>query len=159
MPHASGCPRAATGRRASNCASATGDVARALVACGGRVALLVPLGSEGAPRSALLVVSGRDDAFTPSETDVVAGLASHLSSALHASALRERLERAFDELQATRSRLVRAERLRAAGEMASGIAHDFNNVLGAILGRAQLLKLRSARGTLTSGGAAARRSR
>ena len=82
---------------------AAGDIARSLAACGGRVALIVPLGYEGSPRSALLVVSSREDAFTPSETDVVAGLASHLSSALHASALRERLERAFDELQATRS--------------------------------------------------------
>jgi signal transduction histidine kinase/CheY-like chemotaxis protein len=130
-------------------AGATGAVAQALVANGGRAALMVPLGHEGTPRAALLVVSSRDDAFTASETDIVAGLASHLSSALQAAALRERLERAFDELQATRSRLVRAERLRAAGEMASGIAHDFNNVLGAILGRAQLLKLRSTRGTLT----------
>jgi signal transduction histidine kinase/CheY-like chemotaxis protein len=35
--------------------------------------------------------------------------------------------------------LIKAERLRALGEMSSGVAHDFNNILGAILGRAQLL--------------------
>lgn len=38
--------------------------------------------------------------------------------------------------------IVSYERLRALGEMASGVAHDFNNVLGAILGRAQLLQRR-----------------
>ena len=38
-------------------------------------------------------------------------------------------------------RLIQSERLRALGEMAAGIAHDFNNVLGAILGRAQLIKM------------------
>ncbi len=38
-------------------------------------------------------------------------------------------------------RLIHSERLRAVGEMAAGIAHDFNNVLGAILGRAQLIRL------------------
>ena len=38
-------------------------------------------------------------------------------------------------------RLIRSEKLRALGEMAAGVAHDFNNVLGAILGRAQLIKL------------------
>jgi PAS domain S-box-containing protein len=38
-------------------------------------------------------------------------------------------------------RLIRSERLRALGEMAAGVAHDFNNVLGAILGRVQLIKL------------------
>lgn len=38
-------------------------------------------------------------------------------------------------------RLIQSEKLRALGEMAAGVAHDFNNVLGAILGRAQLMKL------------------
>lgn len=38
-------------------------------------------------------------------------------------------------------RLLRSETLRALGEMAAGVAHDFNNVLGAILGRVQLIKL------------------
>jgi signal transduction histidine kinase/CheY-like chemotaxis protein len=35
--------------------------------------------------------------------------------------------------------IIKIERLRALGEMSSGVAHDFNNILGAILGRAQLL--------------------
>jgi signal transduction histidine kinase len=35
--------------------------------------------------------------------------------------------------------LIKTERLRALGEMSGGVAHDFNNILGAILGRAQLL--------------------
>jgi PAS domain S-box-containing protein len=38
-------------------------------------------------------------------------------------------------------RLIRSEKLRSLGEMAAGVAHDFNNVLGAILGRVQLMKL------------------
>jgi PAS domain S-box-containing protein len=37
--------------------------------------------------------------------------------------------------------LIRSERLRALGEMAAGVAHDLNNVLGAILGRVQLIQL------------------
>jgi signal transduction histidine kinase/ActR/RegA family two-component response regulator len=43
----------------------------------------------------------------------------------------------------TRERLeeeiIKIERMRALGEMSGGVAHDFNNILGAILGRAQLL--------------------
>jgi signal transduction histidine kinase/CheY-like chemotaxis protein len=35
--------------------------------------------------------------------------------------------------------LLQAEKLRAAGEMASGVAHDFNNALAAILGNTQLM--------------------
>ena len=41
------------------------------------------------------------------------------------------------------TQLVRSERLKALGEMAGGVAHDFNNILGAILGRAQLLLMRA----------------
>src|SRR5262249_36172984 len=44
--------------------------------------------------------------------------------------------------------LVRSEKLRMAGELASGVAHEFNNVLGAILGRAQLLRIRAKSGDL-----------
>ena len=47
--------------------------------------------------------------------------------------------RAYGELAAAQDQLVRTEKLRALGEMASGVAHDFNNVLAAIVGRAQLL--------------------
>jgi GAF domain-containing protein/CheY-like chemotaxis protein/anti-sigma regulatory factor (Ser/Thr protein kinase) len=49
-------------------------------------------------------------------------------------------QRALDELRRTQEQLVRAEKLRALGEMASGVAHDFNNVLAVILGRVQLLQ-------------------
>jgi GAF domain-containing protein/ActR/RegA family two-component response regulator len=48
--------------------------------------------------------------------------------------------RALDEVRRTQEQLVRMEKLRALGEMASGVAHDFNNVLAVILGRAQLLQ-------------------
>ena len=47
--------------------------------------------------------------------------------------------RAYQDLKAAQDQLVRAEKLRALGEMASGVAHDFNNVLAAILGRVQLI--------------------
>jgi GAF domain-containing protein/CheY-like chemotaxis protein len=48
--------------------------------------------------------------------------------------------RALDELRRTQEQLVRMEKLRALGEMASGVAHDFNNILAVILGRVQLLQ-------------------
>ncbi len=39
--------------------------------------------------------------------------------------------------------LLQTERIRAVGEMAAGVAHDFNNLLATILGRTQLLLLKS----------------
>jgi PAS domain S-box-containing protein len=48
-------------------------------------------------------------------------------------------------------RLIQSEKLRALGEMAAGVAHDFNNVLGAILGRVQLIQLNFMRRDRESG--------
>lgn len=50
-----------------------------------------------------------------------------------------RLEEALAELKATQQQLVKQERLRAVGQMASGIAHDFNNTLSPILSFSELL--------------------
>ena len=58
---------------------------------------------------------------------------------LRSARLYEERTRALGELGAAQDQLVRTEKLRALGEMASGVAHDFNNLLASILGRAQLL--------------------
>jgi signal transduction histidine kinase/ActR/RegA family two-component response regulator len=116
-----------------------------------RAVLLVPLMLPDAAAPALLLAASDDaDAFPPAEQDVVIALASHLSSALHAQRLESRLEDTFEELHRTHDYLVHSEMLRVAGEMASGVAHDFNNILGAILGRAQLLERRLESGQLSS---------
>ena len=123
-------------------------LARALRRDGFRRALLVPLQESDDCRSSILLASPRADAYPPAQIEVVVGLASHLASALQAAVLRARLESAVDELDRTRERLEHSERMRLAGEMASGVAHDFNNVLGAILGRAQLLRRQAEAGDL-----------
>ncbi|MEW5701209.1 MAG: ATP-binding protein [Candidatus Zixiibacteriota bacterium] len=49
-----------------------------------------------------------------------------------------------DPLALSTGRLMRREeKMRVLGEMASGIIHDLNNLLGAILGRAQIVQIKS----------------
>jgi len=117
---------------------------------GFRAALAVALHLPGAPPAVLLAASEDPHGFAPAERDVVIALTSHLSSALHAARLQDQLQQTLEELQRTHDCLVQSEMLRVAGEMASGVAHDFNNVLGAILGRTQLLARRLETGALST---------
>jgi GAF domain-containing protein/CheY-like chemotaxis protein len=86
-----------------------------------------------------LVLRGGARPFTAADERLLINIA-HLSAlALSSARLFEERTRAFGELAAAQDQLVRTEKLRALGEMASGVAHDFNNLLASVLGRAQLL--------------------
>jgi signal transduction histidine kinase/ActR/RegA family two-component response regulator len=82
-------------------------------------------------------------AFDPSDLHLMELVASQVSIALENARLFDNLKQAYDKLKQTQAQLVQSEKLKALGEMASGVAHDFNNVLGAILGRAQLLQTKT----------------
>jgi signal transduction histidine kinase/CheY-like chemotaxis protein len=77
--------------------------------------------------------------FTDAEERLLVNAAHLIALALASVRLYEERTRAFGDLAAAQDQLVRTERLRALGEMASGVAHDFNNLLASVLGRAQLL--------------------
>ncbi len=121
------------------------DLSRRLSRGGLRSAVLVSLSIAGAPPAVLLVVSDRSEGLEASDVQTVIGLASHLASSLHAQQLNLKLRHSFDELASMRNQLVHAAKMKAMGELAAGVAHDFNNVLGAILGRVQLLQRRLAK--------------
>jgi PAS domain S-box-containing protein len=50
-----------------------------------------------------------------------------------------RLEQALADVQHTQEVMLRQERLKALGQLASGIAHDFNNALSMIIGFTELM--------------------
>ena len=77
--------------------------------------------------------------FTEEEIALALSFADQAAIALKNARLFQESRRAYEELAIAQEQLVRVEKLRAMGEMASGVAHDFNNVLAAILGRVQLL--------------------
>jgi signal transduction histidine kinase/ActR/RegA family two-component response regulator len=55
----------------------------------------------------------------------------------------EELNHYIAEQERIREQFSQIEKLSALGELASGVAHDFNNTLAAILGRAQLMAMRT----------------
>jgi len=87
----------------------------------------------------VIAVRGGERPFTEADERLLMNIAHLGALALSSARLYEERTKAFGELAAAQDQLVRTEKLRALGEMASGVAHDFNNLLAAILGRAQLL--------------------
>ncbi len=97
---------------------------------------IVPVVARNTSIGALAVAVAEDEAFGEQDIELLEDLAAHMGIALQNA-------RAYQELADARDELVRRENLQALGEMAAGVAHDFNNLLSAILGRAQMLRLRS----------------
>ena len=88
----------------------------------------------------VIALRSGERAFTAGDERLLTNIGQVAALALRSARLFEEREHAYGELAAAQDQLVRTEKLRALGEMASGVAHDFNNLLAAILGRAQLLQ-------------------
>jgi len=113
-------------------------VAPLVAATGMPYCLIVPM-TAGDRVLGVLSLRSPDRPFTDADERLIANIAQLAALMLRSARLYEERTRAFGELASAQDQLVRTEKLRALGEMASGVAHDFNNVLASILGRAQLL--------------------
>jgi len=114
---------------------------------GYRAVLSVPILIQGAPFGCLATYWWEPHVPAPGEVETLSSLATLAAVAIENARLYgearghfEQLTQAYQDLKAAQEQLVRTEKLRALGEMASGVAHDFNNLLAAILGRVQLIQ-------------------
>ncbi|OGL05537.1 MAG: hypothetical protein A3I03_12050, partial [Candidatus Rokubacteria bacterium RIFCSPLOWO2_02_FULL_68_19] len=89
-----------------------------------------------------LILRSDVQAFTSADERLLVNIAGVAALAIRSARLFDERTRAYRDLAAAQDQLIRTEKLRALGEMASGVAHDFNNLLSSILGRAQLLMRR-----------------
>jgi signal transduction histidine kinase len=79
-------------------------------------------------------VCTRPTGFRVEQVQLLYLVADLLGPAISNCQLFDRLRVTYEELQNTQAQLIRNEKLRAIGELASGMAHDFNNSLCGVLG-------------------------
>lgn len=99
------------------------------------------LAHDGLQGILLLAGTGERD-FDELDLNTLTLFARQLAGVLENLRLLRKLRIANQELSQTQAQLVESARLSTLAEMAGGVAHDFNNILGALLGRVQLLQLR-----------------
>jgi GAF domain-containing protein/CheY-like chemotaxis protein/anti-sigma regulatory factor (Ser/Thr protein kinase) len=118
------------------------DRGERLGAHGPGACLAVPLRLHDEILGVLAVGGDSARAFSPEEMTVLQTFADQAALALENARLYQRAQAAYEELSRAQAQLVRAETLRALGELASGAAHHLNNLLTVILGRVQLARER-----------------
>jgi PAS domain S-box-containing protein len=105
---------------------------RRLVAHGLRSLVIAPLAIESDVFGVLVVARSPAQAFQSTDCEFTKQLGEHVALAAHQTELREKLQKAYDDLRQTQQAVLEQERLRAIGQMASGIAHDINNAISPV---------------------------
>ncbi|MCP4502530.1 MAG: response regulator [Deltaproteobacteria bacterium] len=100
----------------------------------------LPVMLAGKSIGGILLGYEADTPLDKAELEALSFLSTHVAIAMRNAELYDARNQALQDLQDTQEKLVQNEKLHALGEIAAGVAHDFNNVLGAILGRTQLLR-------------------
>lgn len=81
--------------------------------------------------------------YSSEEMAYLTAFADQAAIAIEKAQLFQQLQQSYANLQKAQAELIRAEKLRALGQMSAGMAHDLNNILAAILGQVELLRLRA----------------
>jgi signal transduction histidine kinase/ActR/RegA family two-component response regulator/uncharacterized membrane protein affecting hemolysin expression len=110
-----------------------------LAATGWRSGVAVPLMVEEKLFGVLVSARLKADGFNSGDCEFLRMLSEHVALAAHQERLHKDLEKAYNELRQTQATVLRQERLKALGQMASGIAHDVNNALSPVVGFSDII--------------------
>jgi PAS domain S-box-containing protein len=99
---------------------------------GMRSLVLAPLRSESRIFGVLVAARRVAQGFSSVECEFLRQLSEHVALAARQAQLYGALQDAYDDLRQTQEAVLRQERLRALGQMASGMAHDINNALSPV---------------------------
>ena len=89
----------------------------------------LPLISESGLFGALIVLYPSSQNLNPMQWTLIEGLTELTAISLNKTYQHQKLQKAFDDLQASQDALIRTEKFRALGQMSAGIAHDLKNLL------------------------------
>ena len=78
------------------------------------------------------------NSFSEKDLTLLSTIANQVGIALDNIRLLSELDKSLHDLKKAQSQIIRTEKLRAVGEMASGVAHNFNNLLMGIQGNVSL---------------------
>jgi signal transduction histidine kinase/Tfp pilus assembly protein PilF len=105
-----------------------------LAAHGATCFFAAPLRAGDRTIGILQCVCTRPTSLSGEQIQLLYLVADLLGPAISNCRLYERLRATYEELRAAQEQLIRVEKMRALGELASGMAHDFNNSLCGVLG-------------------------
>jgi len=111
---------------------------------GFRSAAGLPILVQGKPVGVIYMFGRTVREFSPEDIALLSAIGGQVGIAIENARLYAELKASYERLHTAQAELVRSEQLRGLGQMAAGIAHDLNNMLAAVLGQAELLKLRTA---------------
>ena len=89
----------------------------------------LPLISESGLFGALIVLYPASQPLDQSQSTLIEGLTELTAISFNKTYQHQKLQKAFDDLQASQDALIRTEKFRALGQMSAGIAHDLKNLL------------------------------
>src|SRR5262249_51987787 len=115
---------------------------------GYRGILAVPVISRDTALGAVCVYWDEVHRADDREIRLLSALARQAAIAMDNARLVGDLRRTLEDLRAAQDSLVRGATLRAVGELAAGAAHHLNNLMAVVLGRTQLLLMRSPEPTM-----------
>ncbi len=97
-----------------------------------RSLVAAPLLFESRVFGILVVARQEPNCFSSGDCEFLRQLSEHVALAAHQAQIYSALEQAYEDLRQTQQTVMRDERLRALGQMASGIAHDINNAISPV---------------------------
>ena len=91
----------------------------------------------------LVVCVKKDDSLSTNDRELLSIFAVFSQTVLRNALLVKRLKKANILLEESSERLANIETIAALADMTSGLAHEFNNIFGGIVGRIQLIKIKT----------------